>query len=78
MHTTGSLWPLPLPRQAAAGRGRGRRQSYEQRPRLARAAHSPGMGDEVVHRDLDRFPCDDFFECFEDEFIVKGIWRNQC
>lgn len=47
------------------------------RPRPARAPHSPGMGDEVVHGDLDRFPFDDFFECFEDEFIVKGIWRNQ-
>lgn len=68
--------PFPdRPQQAGAGDG-DRATSSGSRP--ARAAHSPGMGDEVVHGDLDRFPCDDFFECFEDEFIVKGIWRNQC
>ena len=38
-----------------------------------RAAHLPGMGDKVIHRNLDCFPFGDFFECLEDEFIVKGI-----
>lgn len=38
-----------------------------------RTAHLPGMGDEVIHGDLDCFPFSDFFECFENEFIVKGI-----
>lgn len=62
--------------QAGDGDGDGARPGARW-PRPARAAHSPGMGDEVIHGDLDCFPRDDLFECFEDEFIVKGIWRNQ-
>lgn len=40
---------------------------------LASLAHLPRMGNEVIHRDLDCFSFSDFFECLEDEFVVKGI-----
>lgn len=70
--------PLPLPlhtgcsRHRAGGADRGlelKSRGHDVRPR----AHLPGMGDKVIHGNLDCFPFRDFFECLEDEFIVKGI-----
>lgn len=57
-----------LPGQAAVGTGR--RGAW---PGARAAAHSPGMGDEVVHGDLHRLALGDLSEGFEDELVVKGI-----
>ena len=57
-----------LPGQAAVGTGR-----RGARPGARAAAHSPGMGDEVVHGDLHRLALGDLSEGFEDELVVKGI-----
>ena len=60
-----TLMSLPHHRQAVVGT---RRRGGDRRLALLR-----GSRKQVVHRNLDRFPFRDFFECLENEFIVKGI-----
>lgn len=78
----GTLLPLPLPDRLQWARRVGQGTEAETQGQCGdsvgtvwgvTAAHLPGMGDKVVHRNLDRFPLGDFFQSFEDEFIVKGI-----
>lgn len=69
--TWATLRPAPataLPGRAAAGAGR-----RGQRSGAGGAAHSPGVGDEVVHGDLHCLPLGDVAEGLEDELVVKGI-----
>lgn len=75
----GTLLPLPLPDRLQWARRVGQGTEAETQGQCGDsvgtvwAAHLPGMGDEVIHGNLDCFPLGDFFQSFEDEFIVKGI-----